>query len=236
MLQQIPTAAHLSRLYFELACQGARAVGKKTNWPYAEQLKSCESLLCLAADMSRFDPRLFEILVEWVFVSWQNFNPLKLRHHMTQMQTPQTLCVIFEFVAQENPDLEIQAFTRYVCDQLRPVQTQLYFKNFYTHPGSYLVKKATFEPIQEFLTWGFLADIRPVLFSKQRKAIGHWSPEARQNIIRRLSQDQKTFSLADYLKILDHSISRQLALKDLKESPFVKSKGKGRGSFWVKIT
>ena len=53
-----PTTNHLSRIYFELAKLGARALGEKRPWLYGN-VKDAEDILALALQMSRYDPRLF---------------------------------------------------------------------------------------------------------------------------------------------------------------------------------
>ncbi len=64
MLIETPSTKHLSRMYYELGKIKANCVGMKSSWPY-KAIKNREHLLALACDMSRYDPRLFEILVNY---------------------------------------------------------------------------------------------------------------------------------------------------------------------------
>lgn len=231
MLKQPPTTAHLSRLYYELAGLGARAIGAKNQWPY--EWREPEELLGLACEMSRYDPRLLSLLVEYFLLHWKKLNPHTLRNFSKDMATPQTLAVMLNFIAHCGEEEFL--FYEYVTKNLLPAKVQLYFYNLYL-PGSKQMQRAALEPLQEFEDWGFLARERPIVHDEatgKRILLGRWGPRARQQIIRKLSGHLKQFSLYEYLKAVDHMISRQQALQDLKASPYVKSQGKGRGSVWM---
>lgn len=236
MLKQIPTFNHLSRMYFELSQQGGISVGEAADWPYSPQ--SREELIALASDMSRFDPRLFEVIVDWVFHHWTELNPYRLRQMLKTMTFPQTLCVIFNFVTSPPRDSvptnsECLAFYQYLCEGIKPVNSQLYFTNIYPKPAGSLMTRAVTESLKEYLDWGFLARERPIIHHQGYKIpLGYYSLHARQNIIRRLADLREGFGLSRYLDGVAHTISRQQALNDLKNCPFIKSKGKGRGSRW----
>ena len=226
-----PTLNHLSRAYFELGLIGARVVGEKKKWPYSP--KSKEELLVLTAEMSRFDPRLFDILVEFLFFHWMELNPQTLRNSIRTMPSPQVFGVIGSFLEPCFDDREVIYFFEYLMRDYHPVPPQLFFCLLYA-PGSRAMQKASFEPLQEYLSWGFLARERPIIHSLQRMELGHFSPQARHNIISRLVARSGQISLADYLETLNHTLSRQQALLDLKDFTGLKIKGKGRGSVWVK--
>lgn len=218
-------------MYYELAKIGAKATGEEGPWPY--KIENPESLIALAADMSRYDPRLLSILVEYLTQHWQDFNPCLLRTLMLTMDSPQTLLVVLHFVQWEIHQPEARYFYEYLASGYHPVSTQLYFKNLYP-PASHSMIRASEEPVQEFLDWGFLARERPILYDKNRKTLGHWGPQARQNIILRLLQKKESFTLAEYLNCVDHTISRQQALTDLKSFSKIIMKGKGRNAVWEK--
>lgn len=231
MIISPPTLKHLSRLYYELSKMGARSLGEKTPWPYHYQ--SLEELFCLASDLSRYDPRLFSVLVDWLCFNWKKLNPFLIREQIPNLTTPQTLGVIFGFMqSSEISDKENKNFASYVLQDLKPASLQFYFRELYPHPKSRLAILATNEPLEQFYDWGFLARERPVLYEKNRRTLGTWGGLARQNIIARLAHEKNNFNISDYLNELDHTISRQQAVLDLKQSPLIHSKGLGRGSFW----
>lgn len=229
MILQTPTAAHLSRMYFELAKIGAMSAGERKPWPH--KINNREELIALACDMSRFDPRLVDILVEYFINHWRELNPAKLRSCYSKMKTPQTVAVTAEFLAGESNEEEAQFFVRYLCMGLKPVSHQFYFYNLYS-PGGTLAARAVEEGISEYRKWGFFARERPVVDLAGKKSAGSFDSVSRRNILKRLIGEKKEIGLKDYLEALEHSVSRQQALSDIKKSGLVKRVGSGRGAKW----
>lgn len=229
MLLFPPTFSHLSRIYYELSLLGAKCVGKKTKWPY-EKL-SFEQLLILACEMSRYDPRLFDILVEYFYFHWNKLNPYLLRGEIKNMQEAAIIGVISSFAKQALNNQEAIYFFDYLVYGIKAASYQLFFINLYP-PASRLMQKASEAPLEQFYQWGFLARERPIIHDTKRIVLGYWEFYARQNIIRNLVDKKQVITIADYLSEVDHTISRQQALIDLQKCPFVKSQGKGRGSYW----
>lgn len=229
MLKQIPTTAHLGRMYYELARIGASCAGENNRWPY--EVKAKEELIALACDMSRHDPRLFDILVEYFVRHWQDVNPASLRNYYKSMKTPQTVAVICEFLAEAQSDDEAQYFASYVSMGLGPVATQFYFHNLYS-PGGSLARRAAEEGLSEYKKWGFLACERPTVDIAERRTKGSFDATSRRNILKRVLNEKREITIGDYLSALSHSISRQQALLDIKTSGFAKSIGSGRGAKW----
>lgn len=222
MLKQPPTNAHLSRMYYELAGIGAECAGEKRAWPYDPQ--GCEELLALACDMSRFDPRLSDILVGYFSKRWRDVNPTRLREFYAQMDTPQTVAVVAEFLLESIEGDELKYFVSYLVAGLRPVETQFYFRDLYSVGGS-LARRAAEEGLLEYKKWGFLACERP-------GKTGTLDAASRRNILRRLFEKKGEVSLKDYLNAVQFSISRQQALLDIKSSGMAKGVGQGRGARW----
>lgn len=226
-----PTLQHLARLYYELGKKGARAVGRKNPWPY--QPSGIESLFALGADLSRFDPRLLELLVQWSLSQWKNFKPQQLRQEMKKMETPQTLGVIGAFAKTEKPeDKEMNLFWKYVLEELPPVEPQFYFRDLYL-PESTLAQKAVRESLSEFRRWGFFGRQRVMVDPITKKTIGTWEQPERLNLLKRLFAQKKQIQISDYLEAVESSISRQQALLDLKALK-AKPYGAGRSAGWRK--
>ncbi|MBI4124671.1 MAG: hypothetical protein HY609_07020 [Deltaproteobacteria bacterium] len=226
----LPTEAHLARIYFELGRAGARAVGEKKPWPY--HIENREALLTLAADWSRFDPRLLEILVQYGGRAWETLQPQKLRQNLAAMESPQALGVIAAFIQTADPlARERNLFWDYVVKGLRPVEAQFYFRDLYPL-GSRLAQRAARESLAEFKRWGFLGLSRIVIDPATRQAAGTWDQESRHNILKRLFREKGTLQISDYLKEIEQTLSRQQALLDLK-SLKAKQKGKGRSAHWI---
>lgn len=229
MLSRIPKTSDLERMYFELARIGASCAGSKKAWPYKPKGK--EELLALASDMSRYDPRLFGILVDFFVGRWRELNPAALRGLYKDMKTPQTIAVIGEFLLGAVEDEEARFFVQYISAGLKPLPTQFYFYDLYS-PGGYLAQRALEEGVSEYRKWGFLACERPTLAGEDKKTTGSFDRTARQNILKRLLNEKKEISLKDYLDALGFSISRQQALIDIKTSKLARAQGAGRGAKW----
>lgn len=231
MLTSIPTNEHLARLYYELGHIGVRTIGKREPWPY--QPESNESLMALALDMSRFDPRLFEALVQYLVDGWRTFNPLTIRIQMQSMCTPQTVGVVGEFACQASRDPECRYLFAYLMQGWRAVPYQLFFHNLYA-PGTQMMARAAEESVDEFLRWGFLSATRPVVDSRSRTTAGTYPQRARINMLHRYLERNGEIRISTYLDLVNQSISRQQALNDLKASPRLRAVGKGRNACWRK--
>ena len=226
----IPTTAHLERLYFELQRVGADCVGSKKPWPYHP--KTREELICLAADMSRYDPRLITILVRFLDMHWNELNPAMLRKHYADMHAPQTMAVLAEFIlGAGSADDEKKYFFDYLQQGLKPTPMQFYFHHLYA-PGSAMATRATMMPLAEYKRWGFLACEAPVISAKERTPLGTLDGVSRKNILLDLLKKKKTIQISDYLAVLENRISRQQALNDLKSVSFARRVGRGRGAAW----
>lgn len=229
MLKAMPTENHLSRIYYELAKIGASSAGAKKGWPYDPKTK--EELIALASDMSRFDPRLFDILVAYFIEHWRDMNPLLLRAEYCRMKCPQTVAVICEFVSEALKGDEPAFFIRYLVMGLSPVPVQFYFHDLYS-PGGKMALRAAEEGLYEFKKWGFLACERPTVKQEGKLTIGTLDIAARRNILKRILNEKGEINIKDYLRAVHNSVSRQQALHDITSSGLAKITGRGRAARW----
>ncbi|MEK7791086.1 MAG: hypothetical protein AAB309_05630 [Deltaproteobacteria bacterium] len=220
------------RLYWELSRLGAPCIGKKKEWPY-DVLKSKEELILLASDMLRFDPRLLSILIIYFLNHWYELNPLKIRIKFSEMKTSQVLGVIKEFLLDYSRDKELKFFFEYLTKDLKPVSPQLFFLGLFAI-GSERQELIARKSLKQYSKWGFLGDERPQIDPFSKKTIGSYDIATRKRIIEEILRHKKTISLRDYLNALDHSISTQQALYDLKQMKGLKLIGSGRGAKWKK--
>lgn len=229
ILKRIPTPEDLMRVYWELSQIGAQAIGEKKKWPYT--LHSKEELVILACEMMRYDPRLLSILIIYFIEHWKDVNPLHLRQHLTQMKTPQGVGVLGEFILEYSSDVELKYFFDYLTKGLKPVSPQLFFIGLFAI-GSSKHELMAQRSLKQYLKWGFLGRERPLVNLVSKEAIGTYDFQTRKKIILHMLQTQKSFSLAEYLNAVDHTISRQQALYDLKHCDHLKLVGHGRGAKW----
>lgn len=229
ILSRDPTSADLSRMYYELGKVHARSVGEKKAWGYHP--KNIYELLTLAALMSRYDPRLLGVLVEYLSFHWQKLNPRELRKYFLETNEPQIWGVLKEFICPHKKEEEQNYFFDYLVSGLEKAPNQMFFKKLYPQ-GGYLANRAKTESLQEYLDWGFWGRERPNLRNAEKKEVGHWGKPERLVILKRLFETCPQISLEKYLNELNRSISRQQALKDIQEFPHAQLHGKGRGAYW----
>ncbi len=188
-----------------------------------------EDVLTVAGEQSRFDYRLLYVLVEFIAQHFSSFHPFKLRKAIQQMKTPAVWGVIFEFVKKIGKDRDLQAFSSILLNGLIPAPFQMYYINLRNPNPTKLLHIIEKTP-DEFLRWGFYCKEPPLLkeltLSSKPKS---YSLQNRQKILKRLFKDLKQVSVSEYLKALDHSISRQQAHKDLTQFPHVKAISDRRG-------
>jgi len=209
---------------------GAPCAGERAEWPYS--FGSAEELFCLAADLSRFDPRLITILARWLVLRIGNFNPAAIRLNFSRMDTPQTVAVIAEFLLGDRKlDKELRFFLKYLQTGLAPVPHQLYFRNMYS-PGGRLMERAVQSTLSEYKRWGFLAREAPVIDETTRMPSGRLDAVARRQVLKELIAHTGEVKLSKYIEALGGSISRQQALIDLRSMSGISCTGHGRGSRW----
>lgn len=225
-----PTETELERLYYELARIGAPSVGRKRPWPYRP--RGLEQLVVLAAEMLRYDPRLLSILLQFLLSAWPRLNPIALREQMRAMRWPQALLVVLEFARAASDDPEL----RYLCDYLsagwpRVEPAERFFIDA-ERPGSRVAMRRIGRNLQAYARWGFVGSEKPTVDAATKRTVGRYDAVTRGRILAELSLRGSDFTLADYLDAVDHAISRQQALMDLKRCPGLVVKGHGRGARW----
>lgn len=229
----IPTESHLSRAYYELAQLGARAAGARRAWPYRPGPP--EELLALCADLSRYDPRLLDIMVEFWARTWQDWHPIRLRAAMRTMTCPQCVGVVMEFLTTIHPDDECRWYGEYLVRGLRPAPSQLYFHHL-ASPGGPVMERTVMEGLKEFRRWGFIANHRPTIAQANKQTIGHYDSSTRRQLLQRWLREQPRITIREYLHVVHHSISRQQAYLDLQSYSGIRPEGRGRGARWTRVS
>ncbi|MBI2981670.1 MAG: hypothetical protein HYY44_05190 [Deltaproteobacteria bacterium] len=216
-----------SRLYWELAQKGATSVGEKAPWSYPSL--SEEELLVLALLQSRYDPRLLEVLIDFFKRKKFDINPLVFKQKLSQENALPLMAVVGEYVLETTLSSEVKELMRYLMIGVRPVPLQLFFLGLY-RIGGRKMEELIQRPLWGFKKWGFLASDPPL--SKERRKIYLFDLASRLNLLKKLVIEKKRFRLRDYLEAVDYGISRQQALKDLRQVPWIRKKGVGKGTFY----
>lgn len=230
LLRRTPSTSDLERLYYELAQLGAPAIGRKANWPYKPHQH--EELLALAGEMLRFDARLLSILVQYFLKQWGAIHPVRLRRCMAAMRWPQALCVALLFTKQATSDRELHFLVDYLCRGWPRVLPAERFFIDSPAPGSRMAARRLGRNLRPYSHWGFIGQERPIVDTVTKRAVGRYDAHSRRAIARSLALRHGDISLAEYLQAVDHSISRQQALADLKAIRELTPKGHGRGARW----
>lgn len=229
-LEHAPTQNELARLYHELARIGATSVGERKAWRYAP--KSREELVALASQMMRYDPRLLSVLVQWLRSAFHTLNPLELRRALRATRWPQSLLVALEFARLDAGDPELVAFADYVAAGWPRVQPAERFFLDTERPGSRSAARNLGRNLAPYARWGYIGQERPIVDPISKRTVGRYDADTRRRILRDLLERRESFSSADYLSAVDHSVSRQQALIDLTACEALEQVGRGRGARW----
>lgn len=230
-LLHAPSQPELERLYYELAQRGGTSVGQKRPWPYRPE--SFEALLALASDMLRYDARLLSILVQLLLARWRDVNPIVLREQMRSMRWPQALLVSLGFALEATDDPEFRYFAEYIAAGHKRVEPAERFFLDTERPGSRVAERRMGRNLAPYARWGFVASERPIADPITKRALGRYDAQTRRNILQSLIERRSELTLAEYLDAVDHAISRQQALADLRKSPALRPSGHGRGAKWL---
>ena len=233
-LDNAPTQGELARLYHELAKLGATSVGEDVPWSYAPE--SREQLVVLASEMMRYDPRLLSVLVQWFAAHYDSLNPLQLRRELRKVQWPQSLLVVLEFARLDTSDPELDAFARYVSAGFARVDPAERFFFETERPGSRAAARNLGRNLAPYARWGFIGQERPTIDPLTKRSLGRYDARTRRRILNDLIERYTDFSMADYLSAVDHSISRQQALADLRSYGAIAPTGSGRGARWKRVS
>jgi len=230
LLAHPPTETELERLYHELALIGAPSVGRKRPWPYHPP--SREELIALAAEMLRYDPRLLSILLQYLLSAWAALNPVQLRAAMHRMRWPQALLVVLEFGKSASNEAEFRYLADYLSAGFARVEPAERFFLDAERPSSRMAMRALGRNLKAYARWGFIGSEKPIVDAVTKRAVGRYDADTRKRILLQLAASTDSFTLAEYLAAVDHAVSRQQALLDLRSLSDVRSTGHGRGATW----
>ncbi len=198
--------------------------------------------LALFTQWARFDSRLGEILVRFLFQQWEQTNPMDLKKALLKQPWPQAGAVILEF-CQHLFDLrssklrDFKIWQKLVLSDIQMAQWEQFYIGQRRIGSKSMLEDALF-PYSEYQKWGYLG--REALFvTKKRtdkKSRFSINPETRRRIIKSLFATHSRITVKLYLEALGYSISIRQAERDLKSQSFLKSVGNTRGRYYRKIS
>jgi hypothetical protein len=217
----------IQRLYFELARLGARAEGREVRWQFGKPPP--EEVVVLAAQAARHEPRLLWVVVELLIRRYDLLDPLKLRRAAAKARWPATVAVALEFARKAAPSPELNDVADFVSKRLLPAAGEQFFLETHAFGGAQMRREAE-ESLAEYKRWGYFSREAPLAKELGQVARGTLGPSERMNLLRRLVEQRKEISLADYIAALDGRGSHRQASRDLARAHFLSRRGTTRGA------
>ncbi|MCB0386504.1 MAG: hypothetical protein KDD43_14015 [Bdellovibrionales bacterium] len=183
--------------------------------------------LALFSQWSRLDPRVGEVLVQFVFHHWREIEPLSLNQELHKQPWPAAMGVILEFVDLQLKSPDRSCFRHWAALVMNGVTKQSgwpqFFHGFRSLGGKLMLDDARFS-LSPYRKWGFVSQELLVKTDKKLRR-NPWSKEVRLVLLRDLLQRQKRIRIAEYLQLLHYQISTRQAERDLAELKGVHSTG-----------
>lgn len=212
-LNKIPSLKMLMHVYNELQSNSNFPVKKIVLW----------------SQWTRFDPRLGEILIEYLKLNWKRMNPVELHYENLKSPWPQALGVLLEHIKSlELTDSHLfSIFSDLVTYSVEPIEYQAFAIGLYKPGGAELWERAV-RPHPFFSKWGFFEAIPMLSKMTTLNEQTLVSVEVRKNILRNLLKTKKQIRVQDYIEACRFAIHRRQAERDLLNFFKLKIKGKTR--------
>lgn len=221
--------AELPRLYRELQQLGARAEGADVRWRFGGA--GPETLLVLAAQAARQDPRLLWVLVELLARAYERFDVLALRRQNAASRWPAALAVGFEFARRARPSEELDDLATFLFRRTPKAAGEQFFLSTRAFAGQ-LARRDAEESLSEYKRWGYLSREEPLAKELGPLPRGTLGPAERRNLLRRLAERGAAFCLGDYIEALQGRASPRQASRDLANATFLSRRGTTRATHY----
>jgi hypothetical protein len=125
--------------------------------------------LARISQLCRFDPRLAEILTEFLRDNWFRFNPKKINRDLKKYLYPSAIGPSIEQIvemceSEEDVKAEFSVWSSLLMKGIKPEMDQLYFINIFSPFGKHRIIEAL-ESQKSFRRWGYYSTA--VMFNKQ---------------------------------------------------------------------
>lgn len=192
------------------------------------------NLVALYSQWIRFDPRLGEILVQYISLNWKKINPLDLNKEVLVQPWPASMGVVLETAELIIDSQEVGKYRLWkeLCmSDIKPADYELYFYLNYKIAGKRMMRDAKY-PLDVYKKWGYLA--HDLLLNKaasvERTLI---SKERRMEMLKSILRQREQITVSDYIQELKGAVSRRQAERDLLSLPNVKAKGFTKGRVYT---
>ena len=223
-LKKIPNQRQLSQAYKALQFS-----------PQSVQIKD----VVLWSQWTRLDPRLGEILIEYLSKFWQKHNPVEINQQLKQKVWPAVFGVLLEQVPfycsqyLKNRKWDKKLFfhwSKCAMTHISPAKNEQFFIGLYK-AGGQLVKEECFYAIKPYRQWGYFS--KDLLINKAlppKKTL--ISVSQRKAIINELLKSHKRITIRDYLEKINFQIHRRQAQRDLKNYKQLQAYGNTKNRYY----
>ena len=198
--------------------------------------------LVLWSQWARLDPRLGELLVEYISKFWPRHNPVEINKKLKQQVWPAAFGVLLEqvpfYYSQKlnskkwNKKL-FSHWSRCVMVDIPRAKNEQFFIGIYKAGGK-LMKEECFYSIKPYRQWGYFS--KDLLINKAQLSKRTLIPiSQRKTILDELLKSCKTITVQDYLEKMNFQIHRRQAQRDLKNHKKLKPQGQTRGKYYIKL-
>lgn len=221
-LIKIPQPSELFQAYTQL--QNSRAVVKM------KQIMTWSQWV-------RFDPRLGELLIQFISSHWQKLNPLEINQGLNDVMWPAVWGVLLDQaelllkrqgIINKKEFLLYKAWAKVVMSGVQPASGGEQFFIGLLQPGGKTMVNLATKSSEDYRRWGFIGNETMInKFSAQPRTVIH--RKTRSRILEDLIKNTGTITVSDYMEALDNKVTRRQAQRDLCCHPMLHSSGFTRG-------
>lgn len=192
---------------------------------YNEFQKGTVSLdsFMLKFEWCRYDPRLGQLLIQYLNSHWRQWNPFDVAHHLQNSEWPGVFGVLCSHVGLTLPLKVRKPFTAWQRCCLSQIRTKKEWSLFFIGINSFggkLQKTEAFDSIPLYSQWGYFGKTPMVSIQtpNKRSLINRTllSKDVRHQKLMALFKTKRRICISDYLEYLEFRVSIRTAELDLK--------------------
>ncbi len=193
--------------------------------------------LILYSQWVRFDSRLGEIIVNYIFEKFMKYNPLELRKFLTSSPWPQVFLVICEFsehqmeIVKDSRLQEFKAWFEAVKFGFAKIEFQNFFIGLDQINPSQLQKKMK-KSLRYYERWGFWGTENLIPSPKNKLPRSLIGKNLRIQVLTQLLSHKNKITVTDYIRALSGAVHPRQAERDLKDYPGIRKTGFTRSRFY----
>jgi hypothetical protein len=194
------------------------------------------SQLVLFCCWSRFDPRLGQLTIEHLSTHWSKLNPLKVNLRLLKSPMPMTWGVLVDHLlllesASNRPT--IKKWRDCCLSNIKKGPSENFFIGLHAFAGK-AQKEEAFNSLPLYKKWGYLSKdpMIPLTRNQLQCKKTLMSKSQRLQKLKVFLKSNKTFSIHDYISLLEGKVSLRTAEMDLKK--FAHRYGNTRASLYRK--